>query len=140
MDKLNDLNLLTLKDVKGFKHKLKWLKRLPRHILYRLKYGVAPSDVWNFDYSLAVYIINGINTFKNDKTCGNSRPAWCTEEEWDRILDDVIEKWDILRNRDDILFELLDEGYDSEYISEYLRGVERDAFKALQKVYFDLWD
>lgn len=140
MNKLNDLNLLTLKDVKGFKYKLKWLKRLPRHILYRLKYSVAPSDVWDFDYSLAVYIINGINTFKNDKTCGHSHPIWCTVEEWDKLLDDTIEKWDILRNRDDILDELRHEDYDSEYINEYLLNIERDAFAALKKIYLDLWD
>lgn len=73
------------------------LKHLIKKIKTRLKYGVTCCDVYSFDYYLSKKIWNGLKLFKK---LSMSHPINLTEKKWDKILDQMIEGFDLMANDD----------------------------------------
>ena len=67
------------------------------------KSGVIPCQTWNLDLTLAMELYTYLRAFKDNK---HGHPA-CFEkmEEWDAILDEMIEGFaDYIRRKDEITF------------------------------------
>ena len=63
------------------------------------KAGIIPCQTWNLNLTLAMELYTYLRAFKDIKP---GHPACCTEEEWDNILDEMIEGFaDYIRQRDE---------------------------------------
>lgn len=64
--------------------------------------GVIPCQTWNLDLTLAMELYTYLRAFKDIKP---GHPACLTKEEWDNILDEMIEGFaDYIRRKDEINF------------------------------------
>lgn len=71
----------------------------PKYFLQRLFRGWSDDQLWSLDYTLGNIIVKYLKLFKESKRQGY--PANLTEEEFEKILDDMIEGIDYLTNADD---------------------------------------
>ena len=64
--------------------------------------GVIICQTWNLDLTLAMELYTYLRAFKDIKP---GHPACLTEEEWDNILDEMVEGFaDYIRRKDEIDF------------------------------------
>jgi len=120
-------------------------KRWFKEKYQRGKRGWADSDTWGFDYYLTDVIYNGLKYFKANL---HSFPPTMTFEEWEKILDEIIEGFglinQILNNermgyvpnskmtkKEKKRFKCLSRKEDRKIVK---------AFKLFSKYYFHLWD
>jgi hypothetical protein len=74
------------------------LKRCIQYWIFRIKYGFFPCDCWNLDHELAIWLLPRLRYFKNN-THGyvgllhNGKQG--TEEAWNKILDEMIEVFEL---------------------------------------------
>lgn len=62
--------------------------------------GVIPCQTWNLDLTLAMELYTYLRAFKDIKP---GHPACISSEEWDKILDEMIEGFaDYIRKKDDM--------------------------------------
>jgi hypothetical protein len=84
-----------------FRPKRRWLQ----YWIYRFRHGFFPCDCWNLDHELALWILPRLKLFKK---MTHGYPGVLhdgkdgTEEDWDKILGEMIEgfefkarEWDI---------------------------------------------
>ena len=132
---------------------IKQFFRAIKNFIERGRYGVSTSDCWNLDGYLCNIFRNGIIKYKKDNC---SYPAFITAEEWDNVLDRIIELIEII-SVDPInckeateIFDFYYERKDWEiHKDEWLLAMDKyaerrlDAFNELGdilKIYFDhLW-
>ncbi len=111
----------------------RWVNPLYRTIIKKikiLKYGFDTSETWNLDYSMAEWIYPRLVHFRENT---NSYPHSMTEDEWYKVLDEIIdgienylkEVW-----RSDSLLEQEQLGYEG-----YKRSMQ-----LITDNLFDLWD
>jgi hypothetical protein len=129
-----------------------WLDMLPRRIYWffqRGKRGYADCDIWNFDDYLIDVISHGLRHLKQHKE-GIPPEIWkkydkvndlCLEdkelgasEEWNQILDKIIEGFDSAEV-------MLEFGYELEH-EEYMEceRIRREGFDLFKEYFFNLWD
>lgn len=70
------------------KDKIHWLRRRPRYAWQRVRRGYSEEDTWGFHYHLAPLIAGGVRRLR-ERQLGH--PSNITAEEWDSILDQIIE-------------------------------------------------
>ena len=75
------------------KGKLHWVENL----WLRLRYGAGCCDTYSYVWYLSKRLSNDLKLFK--KRC-MSHPMDTTEEEWDKILDEMIWAFEYLENED----------------------------------------
>jgi len=67
--------------------------------IQRGKRGYADSDLWSLDYYLSGWLPDALRELKKIQ---NGYPASLTRKEWDKILDEMIEGFEIANGQDDI--------------------------------------
>ena len=67
--------------------------RVVKAFVQRGRHGVAERDCWNLDNYLCNVLKNGLQIYKKD-TIGY--PGFLTEEEWDNVIDRMIELVEII--------------------------------------------
>ena len=99
---------------------LLWIKYLFSCIKgawWRIKYGFAPSDVWNFDsYLMKIFAL--VFEFLADNHCGH--PSRMTDEEWTSLLKGAALCFRIANEESDEL----ENPYEEEYFK--IVGVDRE--------------
>ena len=88
-----------------FRPKLRWLK----YWIYRIRHGFFPSDCWNLDHEIAVWLVPRLKYFRAT-SCSYPymiEDKEATSEDWDRILDEMIlgfelkiHEWDSRKDSD----------------------------------------
>lgn len=147
----------------SFIHVLSNLKSIRQkiiRILERARFGVSRYDSWDLDSYLLRVIENGLKLLKD---AGNSHPCWCTFEEWQNKLDNMIQLAEVATTDSfdetlDAFDEMLDTeakyGHDSEEAKQARKKWLQEEEKAdnlisnsttellteLNKYFFDLWD
>ena len=103
----------------------------------RFRKGYCYADLWQFDYWLSHLIANGLREFKrNCHTYPNDCDDW---EEWQKILDEMIEcfdeQWRGIENLSGRDFMETYNKRQNNKKAKLHRGLE-----LLEKYYYDLWD
>ena len=96
----------------------------------RMTRGFDDSETWNFDITIAKFIVPRLKRFKE---CKNGYPARLTEKKWDKILDEMIEGFELHCTKDDWDFDP-----DLNARNEKLAKVNK-ALKNFSKYFYDLW-
>lgn len=131
-----------------------------KYWIQRGRYGVSELDSWDLDSYLLTVIENGLILLKD---AGNSHPMWCTYEEWQNKLSEMIKLSHeahtdtyeyTLDAWDDYIDAQAKYGDDSEECKKYRdiwleQEQKYDKLKAdsthkllreLDKYFYDLWD
>ena len=64
----------------------------------RVERGFDDSELWNLDYTIASFVLPRLKRFKELNT---GYPATLTEDSWDKILDTMIEAFELKVNDSD---------------------------------------
>ena len=64
----------------------------------RIERGFDDSELWNLDYTIASFVLPRLKRFKELNT---GYPAILTEDSWDKILDTMIEAFELKVNDND---------------------------------------
>jgi hypothetical protein len=94
----------------------------------RLERGFDDTETWNLDYTIASFILPRLKRFKQVANC---YPGNMTLEEWEDILDKMIDAFEFKVKEDDESWTLEEEKAVSDRVQEGL-----DLFA---KYYFCLW-
>lgn len=121
------------RNIKLFFRAMRWRRQ-------RAHYGFSESDLWNLDNYLSEMIATALHNFTNDLHSIPSRlykGVHCEKDEndrfeaWKRTVEEVAKKWDALA-------EARSNPFDNLMGSQ--ERMKQEAFDALSKIYFDLWD
>ena len=114
-----------------FYPKRRWLQ----YWLYRIKNGFFPCDCWNLDHELAVWLVPRLKLFKINN---HGYPYEFTSEQWDAILDEMIEGFSLkIREWDTWIDELGDKRY---FLTDKEEEKVTRAFSLLGQYGQHLWD
>lgn len=69
-----------------------------QHLAYNKSHEVKLEEVYSLDYTLVEFMLPRLKLFK-EKTC--SYPASITMEEWQTILQDIIDGWELFIKTDE---------------------------------------
>ncbi len=79
----------------------------PKYFLQRTFRGWSDDQLWSLDYTLGNIIVKYLKLFKRSERSGY--PSSMTEEEFEKILDDMIEGIDYLTNHDDYEMKIMED-------------------------------
>lgn len=96
----------------------------------RMTRGFDDSETWNLDITIASFIVPRLKAFKE---CENGFPSRLTENKWDKILDEMIEGFELAIKKDEWEYE-----EDLNTRNEKLTKVNK-ALKHFSKYFHDLW-
>jgi hypothetical protein len=134
-----------------------------RDIVQRGTKGYGKNDWWSMNSWVGEVILNNLKEFKKQKRAGH--PIGLTSKRWEKILDDMIDGWEILVSWDEVQMKTYNkhlktatgevkedmfgekyntftdeerEAYNKE-INKIYKDAQRKA-KLFVKYYLDLWD
>lgn len=120
------------------------IRDLPREIKWRWQrshQGFADCDVWDFHAYIIKVKIGGL---KGLKACGNSHPSDMTFEEWQQILTDMIEGFEIANSliSGDACYRFKTENtyFTDRMITKEQQKKHDRAFDLYKKHFHTLWD
>ena len=103
-------------------------KRRETYKQQRIERGFDDTETWNLDYTIASFIVPRLKRFKE---ITNGYPGKITWEEWEEILDKMINAFELQVKEDDNIQTLEQEKAEYEIIQEGLN--------LFAKYYFCLW-
>ncbi len=96
----------------------------------RMTRGFDDSETWNLDITIAKFLVPRLKAFKE---CNNGFPARLTKKKWNKIIDEMIEGFELYIKKDDWEFE-----QDLNERNEKNAKVDK-ALKLFSKHFYDLW-
>lgn len=96
----------------------------------RMTRGFDDSETWSLDSTIAKFLVPRLKAFKE---CKNGYPARMTEKKWNKILDEMIEGFELYLTHDE--WELCQ---DKNIYNEKSLKVNK-ALKHFSKYFYDLW-
>lgn len=96
----------------------------------RMTRGFDDSETWNLDMTIAKFLVPRLKAFKE---CENGHPAGMSEKKWDKILDEMIEGFELHCTKDEWEFDM-----DINTRNEKKAKVDK-ALKHFSKYFHDLW-
>jgi hypothetical protein len=96
----------------------------------RMTRGFDDSETWSLDITIAKFLVPRLKAFKE---CDNGYPARLTEKKWNKILDEMIEGFELYIKKDEWDFEP-----DINTRNEMYAKVNK-ALKQFSKYFQDLW-
>ena len=103
-------------------------KRILKYFYQRKTRGFSDKETWNVQHEFAKWVVPRLKRFKE---VNNGYPYELTEEEWDNVLDEIIEGFSIVAS--DNYWGLSDIENDKERIEE-----EKKKMKKIDRA-VDLW-
>ena len=91
--------------------------------------GFIPSEFWNLDSTLAMYIYSHLCYFRDN--CNVGHPGNISEEKWNKILDDMITAFKLLIEKDETDYHSIE--------SKSRRKKIRYGLRLFIKYLYDLW-
>lgn len=105
-------------------------ERAKKYKEQRMTRGFDDSETWNLDITIAKFLVPRLKAFKE---CKNGFPARLTEKKWNKILDEMIEGFELHCTKDEWEFE-----QDINERNEKYAKVNK-ALKHFSKYFHDLW-
>lgn len=95
MEKIKLMYAYPWRTFRGIWDNIKGFFRSIRNFYYRGRYGVAPGwDCWDLDSYMLQVFKNGLTEFRKNNW---GYPAYLTSEEWDNVLEHMIELIEIIQ-------------------------------------------
>ena len=91
--------------------------------------GFIPAEFWNLDSTLAMYIYSHLCYFRDN--CNVGHPGNMSEDKWNKILDDMITAFKLLREKDETDYHSIE--------SKNRQKKIRYGLRLFIKYLYDLW-
>ena len=105
-------------------------ERAKKYKEQRMTRGFDDSETWNLDITIAKFIVPRLKAFKE---CKNGHPSRLTEKKWNKILDEMIEGFELYCKKDEWEFE-----QDLNERNDKFAKVNK-SLKLFSKYFHDLW-
>ena len=96
----------------------------------RMTRGFDDSETWNLDITIAKFIFPRLKAFKE---CNHGFPSSLTEKKWNKILDEMIEGFELYCKKDEWEFE-----QDLNERNDKFAKVNK-SLKLFSKYFYNLW-
>ena len=105
-------------------------ERAKKYKEQRMTRGFDDSETWNLDITISKFLVPRLKAFNE---CNNGFPSRLTKKKWNKILEEMIEGFELYIKKDDWVFE-----QDLNERNEKYAKVNK-ALKHFSKYFYDLW-
>lgn len=114
------------------------VKEALRHLKWRCQRfarGYSDLDCWDIDYWFTKSILKILKQFKSNL---HGHPIGMTEEEWDAVLQEMIDCFELVDRSDDGTY--IDDPEERKQFNESVIAAKDRGLDLFKEHYFDLWD